>query len=164
MAGKKQSRQRKRELVADKIAKGELLEPADAEWLSREGMKQSAVHMYEPFTTETAKAASLRAKEVAAVKRQAKDEAYRDFAEDALGPAAQIQMLAMQKVLDKARVMDPETGEFVMDPSQVPDKELRTALATAKEMVERIMGKSTTKIEGDLTMNFVQRLAQDGEL
>jgi hypothetical protein len=139
-------------LVEDRFSR------ADWEELLVEAGKELDVR--EPWSIEEA---SARRRELEAARLEGVVEgerkAYEAFAEGALGKAARVQMLALDRVLEGAT-----TSDGVVDPRLVDDRGLRLALGVAKELADRVLGKAVQKSEGRVEHSFLMRMMEDGVL
>jgi len=154
----------RREEIANKIRDGKLLTNGDYLFLQAHH-KWVGDNWDNPYTAEDAAKARQIRKEKRELAREIENKVYAEVLEKMLGMGAKVQMLALQRALIDAT--DPETGEF--DPYKIVDKETqKIALGVAKEVQDRVVGKATQKIQGEVKHSHEhtiwKQLANSGKL
>lgn len=128
----------------------------------RSGLKDAAPPK-RPFNAEDARLASMakqlkKGQEAKLAKVEV--EAFERGMKAMLGPAHDVAMIAMEKVLGSCRLAD---GSY--DPSKADQRDLNMAFKFMAEIMNRGAGKVASKIEGKIDhSHFLKTLAEEGEL
>lgn len=155
-----------RESISQKVANDELLTEKEADWLVRRGNTLAARTPAKPFTAEDAANSRKRQAMIREAKAEGKLEGTRDAFKNLSQDAVSVLGIAMKKLSDEAMIEDPESGDFVIDTSQIDDKTLARAMQASKYILDQAEGKATQKIEGNVehTVTFWDKLKNDGIL
>jgi hypothetical protein len=116
--------------------------------MEHKGLKVGNGGMRVPFTSEVAKVRSAQAREIALERKRKATEAYDEKVVSTLEAVASLQASVIA---------------LANDPRSQPDKQemekLRLGLSAAEQILNRVMGKPTTRIEGEVQHSVIGDMA-----